>query len=900
MRNKTKKCAVALMTVCTMTASLIFPGKTIQAAYGESESGDMYSASSDLRTAYSEAQAAFITFSDSEAKIKGLEGGCSAVGTAVTISEAGTYVFSGNCADGSITVKKGTTGVKLVLNGLDLTSASAATGPVLCKAGTETEIIAEAGTVNTFADSAANTEEKAAVKVNKQSSLTLSGAGTLNIVGVCKNGIKGGAETDITVQEQKLHIKSADNGLASDNTVTVKSGKLTIEAGGDGIKSSPDRVDDAGNADDTVSLGDVILEGGEVNITAAADGIQGDNSVTVNGGSYQITTNGGYTATLSEDADSCKGIKSDSTLTINGGEFTINSADDALHSNEYISILGGKFDIQTGDDGMHADTSLFVGLEEEASNIDISIRNCYEGLEAGTVYVNSGTINVNSTDDGVNAAGGNDGSGSNGRPGDGFNPGGGRPGSMGGPGGRLAVMNTDSAEDGNNSAAKSDSIYAAGNTGYAININGGTLYVKAAGDGLDSNGDISISGGNIIVYGAAAGGPGSDNFPFDHDGSFAITGGYIFGAGSSQMEEGVQSSTQGYIVNRNTYSQGDVICVQDSQGNVLFTEALAERVNYMMYSSPEMTASGSYSFQMGVGADQIAISECQITLEQQSYTYNGMAKQPRVTVSYGGKALIKNQDYTVGYSNNINVGTAKVIVKGMGSYQGTVEKEFVILEKSGESTNPDGGTNSGSSANPGGNANPGETAYQKPAKVKGLLASPVNAAKIKISWKKAADADGYLLYRYDSKKKTWKCIKTITKGTITSYIDGRLASGTAFKYRVCAFASADKKYKGDFSNSVTTATKPSKVNIKTVTAKKKALVLKWKKTSGSGYEIAYSTKKNFSDAKTVKINGASKSCYTVKKLKTNKKYYVKIRAYKKVGSKIYRGSYSARKQVKIK
>ena len=243
---------------------------------------------------------------------------------------------------------------------------------------------------------------------------------------------------------------------------------------------------------------------------------------------------------------------------------------------------------------------------------------------------------------------------------------------------------------------------------------------------------------------------------------------------------------------------------------------------------------------MGADAGQIDISECQITLEQQSYTYNGIAKQPRVTVSHGGKALIKNQDYTVGYSSNINAGTAKVTVKGMGSYQGTVEREFVILEKSEESTNPGGGTNPGGSANPGGNENPGGTAYQKPAKVKGLSASSVNAAKIKISWKKAVDADGYLLYRYDGKKKAWKCIKTITKGIITSYIDSGLASGTAFKYRVCAFTSADKKYKGDFSNSVTTATKPSKVSIKTVTAKKKALALKWKKTAGSGYEITYS------------------------------------------------------------
>lgn len=862
MEIKTKKCLAALTALCMITSSLVFPGETAQAAYSESD-------------------AAFITFSDTAVTAKGVDSGYSIDGTAVTVSKAGTYVFSGNCADGSITVKKGTTGVKLVLNGLDLTSASALTGPILCKASTETEIVAEAGTVNNLADSAANADEKAAVKVNKQSALVLSGTGTLNVNGVYKNGIKGGAETDITVKEQKLNIWAADNGLASDNTVTVKSGKLTIEAGGDGIKSSPDRVDDAGNEDDTVSLGDIILEGGEVNITSAADGIQGDNSVTIQGGSYQIKTNGGYTTTLAGDADSCKGIKSDSNVTINGGEFVINSADDALHSNEYISVLGGTFFIQTGDDGMHADTSLIIGSEEAESNLDVAIPNCYEGLEGGTVYVNGGNINVNSTDDGVNAAGGNDGSGNNGRPGDGFNPGGGGPG--GRPGGR-----------------------AAGNSEYAIHINGGTLYVKAAGDGLDSNGDLYIAGGNVIVYGAASDSTTRDNFPFDHDGTFTITGGYIFGAGSSQMEEGVNSSTQGYVVNRSTYSQGTIISVADSQGNVLFTETLAERVNYMMYSSPEMTSSGSYTFQTGTSASQTDINKCQITLEQDSYTYDGMAKRPAVTVTYNGKTLTKNLDYNVAYSNNINVGTAKATITGMGTYTGNVEKEFRISEKKDETNTGDDissgdGDDPGDGASPGDGNDPGEETYQKPSKVTGVAAAPTSASIIKISWKKTTDADGYLVYRYDSSKKAWKCVKTISKGNTVSYADSRLASGTIYNYRVCAYVTVNgKKVSGDVSGTVTTATKPVKSSIKKVTAKKNAVTLKWKKAAGSGYEITYSTKKNFSGAKTIKINGSSKSSYTIKKLKSKKTYYVKIRAYRKVGSKVYRGAYSIKKTVKVK
>lgn len=879
MQNKIRKCLAVFTAVCTIATSLVLPGGEIRAAYSGSE-------------------AVYITFSDTEVTAdNGQGGGYSIEGTAVTVNAAGTYVFSGNCKDGSITVKKGTTGVKLVLNGLDLTSASAVTGPILCKASTETEIVAEEGTVNHLADSAANAEEKAAVKVNKQSVMVLSGTGTLRVDGVYKNGIKGGAETDITVKEQNLQITAADNGLASDNTVTIKSGKLTIEAGGDGIKSSPDRVDEEGNADDTASLGDIILEGGEVNITSKADGIQGDNSVTIEGGSYQITTNGGYTTTLADDADSCKGIKTDSTLTINGGEFVINSADDALHSNEYISILGGIFDIQTGDDGMHADTSLIVGSEEEESDLDIAIRNCYEGLEAGTVYVNSGNINVNSTDDGVNAAGGNDGSGNNGGSGDGFNPGGGGPGGPGGrPGGRTAQGSAYAAAT-------------AGDSEYAIHINGGTLYVKAAGDGLDSNGDIFISGGNIIVYGAAAGGPGSDNFPFDHDKTFAITGGYIFGAGSSQMEEGVQSSTQGYVVsNRNTYNQGTVIYVVDSQGKVLFTEELAERVNYLMYSSPEMTSTGNYSFTTEAAVSRTDISNCQIALSQESYVYNGMARKPDVTVTYQGKKLVKNTDYVVAYSNNTEAGTAKVTITGMGNYTGFVDKEFTILEDghtgtggntgSGDNTaTGDENTTTGDNNTTTGDGN--KTTYGKPAQVTGVSAVCAGTTKIKVSWEKTQNADGYLVYRYDSSRKIWKLIKNVSGSATISYTDSKLAAGVAYKYRVCAYVEAANNT-GDVSKTVTAATKPAKSSLKKVTAKQNKIMLKWKKTTGSGYDITYSTKKNFSGAKTIKVSGASKTSYTIKKLKSNKTYYVKIRAYTKIGSKIYRGAYSAKKKIKIK
>ena len=117
---------------------------------------------------------------------------------------------------------------------------------------------------------------------------------------------------------------------------------------------------------------------------------------------------------------------------------------------------------------------------------------------------------------------------------------------------------------------------------------------------------------------------------------------------------------------------------------------------------------------------------------------------------------------------------------------------------------------------------------------------------------------------------------------------------------MCAYiADKGEKKSGILSKAVTVATKPAKCVIKKAAAKKKAIVLKWKKKAGSGYEITYSTKKNFSGAKTIKVKGARKSSYTIKKLISGKTYYVKIRAYKKVGNKIYHGGYSARKAVKV-
>ena len=175
----------------------------------------------------------------------------------------------------------------------------------------------------------------------------------------------------------------------------------------------------------------------------------------------------------------------------------VDSADDALHAND-VTVSGGTLTLASGDDAVHADNDLVVGVQgsSSTSNPKIDITASYEGLEGTTVSVYSGDIDVAASDDGVNAA------------------------------------NSDLGE-------RSDK--------YAINIAGGDLYIDAGSDGLDSNNDITMTGGKVEVYGADA----MMDAAIDYDGTFTLSGGTLFGAG---MEPG--AGTQAYVAVGETSPSG--------------------------------------------------------------------------------------------------------------------------------------------------------------------------------------------------------------------------------------------------------------------------------------------------------------------------------------------------------
>lgn len=443
---------------------------------------------------YTTANATLITLTDSAATAKGKYTGYEIDGTDVSITAAGTYVFSGDCDNGSITVKKGVTGVTIVLNGLTLTNDDSAA--ITLNKTAEASLIAAAGTTNTVADTEGSSDENAAVKVKSGAALAIGGTGTLTVDGNAKNGIKGAADAVITIAEVKLNINAVDDGLSCDDELNITGGTLSITAGGDAVKASPDTGDTENP--DTTSLGNVTISGGTLTLSAAADGIQADGDLTISGGTFHVKTNGGYTTALTDDSASCKGFKAGKTLIVTGGTLTVDSADDALHASTDVTISGGTLTLATGDDGVHADNDLVIGTKGASSTSTprINITASYEGLEGTTVTVYSGDIDVAASDDGVNAA---------------------------------------SSQLGE----RSDK--------YAINIAGGDLYIDAGSDGLDSNNDINITGGKVEVYGADA----MMDAAIDYDGTFTLSGGTLFGAG---MEP--SAGTQAYIAVGETSPSG--------------------------------------------------------------------------------------------------------------------------------------------------------------------------------------------------------------------------------------------------------------------------------------------------------------------------------------------------------
>lgn len=337
----------------------------------------------------------FFTFSDSGITVSGnSDNSYSINGTSLTISGSGIYSVSGSCSDGSITIKKGTTGVTLILNGLTLTSAD--TAPITCNKSTAAIIVAASGTVNTLTDSTYNNDEtysentnaeNAVIKCKDGSQITLCGSGTINVNANGKNGIKGGATTDtegeaqLTVKELTLNITAnVNDGLKSDQELNILSGKITISAADDGIKSDLAlNIGANGTTGPTIKItksnegieaAALNIYSGSVTVNANDDGINAANS-DLTGYNFALNVYGG---TVYVNAANGDGIDSNGSLTIKGGTVTIFSS--SKNDNSPLDC-DGKFTLSGG-------TVLAVGSGGMAQTPN-NASQCYLSFGANTM-----------------------------------------------------------------------------------------------------------------------------------------------------------------------------------------------------------------------------------------------------------------------------------------------------------------------------------------------------------------------------------------------------------------------------------------------------------------------------------------------------------------------------------
>ncbi len=460
-------------------------------------------------------------------------------GSKVTITEPSVISVSGSSSAAQIVVDCDKTAypegvVELDLTGADLSNSSAS--PIYVKQiGDEVQIVAKSGTSNTISDGTSHSDtnsdgETLTAAIYAEDDLKIKGSGTLTVNGNTEDGIV--TKNDLKLYNGTIVVNAVDDGIRGKDSVTIGNSSdtdfstlsVTVKTSqGDGIKSS---ATDA--ATSSKSYGIITVNGGTVNITSYADGIQAEQDFVMNGGDLNIYTYQGssFSGNASSGFDStdisAKGIKavglydtdgttylSGGNITINGGNITTDTSDDSLHCAGAMDIKGGVLNLKSGDDGMHSDNTLTIGTEGNSNvfdDVQIYISKCYEGVEGVYIYQCSGTVYVVSSDDGYNAAGGADGSGG-GNTGSNWNQGWGGPGSMGG----------------------------------GMSSSYGEMYLK----------------GGLVVCNSANG----DHDAFDSNGNIVITGGYYCANGQDPMDCG----DSGYSI---TNSGGNYITLTGGNTNL--------------------------------------------------------------------------------------------------------------------------------------------------------------------------------------------------------------------------------------------------------------------------------------------------------------------------------------------
>ncbi|MDE5619743.1 MAG: carbohydrate-binding domain-containing protein [Ruminococcus sp.] len=531
----------------------------------------------DLNPDYSNPTAE-ISLTGNSAEVNG--DGVSVNGSTVTITDEGIYLINGTLDDGRIIVDADENKVQLVLDNASVNCSNSSA--IYVASAKKTFITLADGSKNYISDGSAyefddSAEDEPDAAIFSKDSLTLNGSGELEVNGNYNDGIR--SKDDVVITGGKITVNAVGDAVKGKDYVAVANGDLTLTAGENGINSS-------NNTDS--SMGFVYIEGGNFNITSGGGSSESTKTHSDDFGGFGKSGDFGrgerpdmpdgserpefpdgfenfspedfeppempdgdfqqqnlaYTTDSESTADtiSTKGIKADAEITIVGGIFSINSADDAIHSNSDVVVSGGNLNIDSGNKGIHAD------LKIDIDGGKVSVDNSYEGLEASVININNGIVEVNASDDGFNASDGE----------------------------TVQIGMGTYSDD------------------LSVNITGGTVFINADGDGLDSNGNINISGGTVIVNGPENSGNGA----LDSNGEIIVNGGVLLAAGMSGMAECPSETSSQNCVSAtfdNTYSGGTLITLSDDSGNEIISFSPQKSFDNIIISSPDIKNGVTYT-----------------------------------------------------------------------------------------------------------------------------------------------------------------------------------------------------------------------------------------------------------------------------------------------------------------
>ena len=498
--------------------------------------------------------------------------GVTVQGDVITITRKGTYVFTGALTNGQIVVEAPEDDkVQIVLSGASVTCAGGAA--LYVKDADKVFLTTAEGTENALVSTGEfvpDGETDVDGAVYAACDLTLNGLGSLTVTSETGHGVV--TKDDLRVTGGTIAVTAAKKGLSGKDSVRINGGDITVVSGTDGIHSEHDKAE----------KGFVYIAGGTLTVRADGDAISASAALTVTGGALSLSTGGGSESVSSASAwnmgrgmgggwgsgssttggTSRKGLKSDTAIRISGGTLSIDSEDDALHSNGDVQIAGGELILSSGDDGIHADDALTV------TGGVILVSKSYEGLEGTTIAISGGDIDVTASDDGFNAAGGNDGS------------------SLG----RYGANSFGGSADA------------------SIAISGGTIHVNAGGDGLDSNGTLTVSGGTVLVDGPTNSGNGA----LDCGLLASISGGTVVAVGASGMAENFGGeSTQCAILVKLMSAQaaGSTVTLADPTGKVLVTFTAQKAFQSVVISTPDLAVGQTYTLTAGSETQTVQLTD---------------------------------------------------------------------------------------------------------------------------------------------------------------------------------------------------------------------------------------------------------------------------------------------------